>query len=135
MEPTFVLLGSDEPFFNFTLSMICTAAGGVLITKSNDLSLYTVITHGNTFPGLSCVRALYCLQNSIMLTPFAPSAGPTGGAGLAWPPLICNLINAATSLAIVIYIMQSSVSVKGKLYSVISLLRVNTCLAFFLYLH
>ncbi|MFN5984982.1 MAG: hypothetical protein ACK46Y_01610 [Fluviicola sp.] len=36
-----------------------------------------------------------------MLTPFAPSAGPTGGAGLAAPPLICNLINAATSLAIV----------------------------------
>ena len=82
--------------------MICTAAGGVFKTKSNDLSLYTVITTGTTLPGLSWVLALNCLQNSMMFTPLAPSAGPTGGAGLAAPPLICNLINPATSLAIYI---------------------------------
>ena len=29
-----------------------------------------------------------------MLTPLAPNAGPTGGEGLAAPPLICNLINS-----------------------------------------
>ena len=45
---------------------------------------------------------LNCLQKSIMLIPFEPRAGPTGGEGFAAPPLICNLINPATSLAIVI---------------------------------
>jgi hypothetical protein len=30
----------------------------------------------------------------------APSAGPTGGDGLAAPPLICNLIKPSTSFAI-----------------------------------
>ena len=33
-------------------------------------------------------------------TPLEPKAGPTGGDGFAAPPLICNLINPATSLAI-----------------------------------
>jgi hypothetical protein len=36
----------------------------------------------------------------MMLIPFEPSAGPTGGDGFAAPPLICNLISPATSLAI-----------------------------------
>jgi hypothetical protein len=36
-----------------------------------------------------------------MLIPLEPNAGPTGGEGFAAPPLICNLINPATSLAIV----------------------------------
>ena len=35
---------------------------------------------------MSLVRALKVLQNSMMLTPCWPSARPTGGAGLAWPP-------------------------------------------------
>jgi len=34
--------------------------------------------------------ALKALQNSIILIPLWPRAGPTGGAGFAWPPLICN---------------------------------------------
>src|SRR5574344_1164019 len=58
---------------------------------------------GSTFPARSCVCALNFLQNSIMFTPLEPSAGPTGGEGLAAPPLICNLINPAISLAIMIY--------------------------------
>src|SRR5580700_7301786 len=37
------------------------------------------------------VRALNCLQNSMMLTCAWPSAGPTGGAGVAFPPVICSL--------------------------------------------
>jgi len=36
---TFFRLGSPEPFFVLVASNNCTAAGGVLITKSNDLSL------------------------------------------------------------------------------------------------
>jgi hypothetical protein len=36
----------------------------------------------------------------MMFTPLEPSAGPTGGEGFAAPPLICNLICPATSLAI-----------------------------------
>jgi hypothetical protein len=36
----------------------------------------------------------------MILIPLEPKAGPTGGEGFAAPPLICNLINPATSLAI-----------------------------------
>src|SRR5574337_431571 len=46
------------------------------------------------------VLALNCLQNSIILTPCWPKEGPTGGAGLALPAGICNLICAETSFAI-----------------------------------
>src|SRR5438105_4094871 len=49
----------------------------------------------------SCaVCALNALQNSMMLTPCWPSAGPTGGAGLACPPGICSLISVSTFFAI-----------------------------------
>src|SRR6478672_237806 len=37
------------------------------------------------------VRALKLLQNSMMLTPCWPRAGPTGGEGLALPAGSCNL--------------------------------------------
>src|SRR5690606_32790613 len=76
--------------------------------KSNDLSAYTVITTGSTLPGLSWVRALNCLQNSMIFTPLAPNAGPTGGDGFAAPPLICNLINALTTFAIFYFIYFST---------------------------
>src|SRR6056300_1120755 len=68
--------------------------------KSKDLSVYTVITTGNSLPCFSCVRALSYLQNSMMLTPFAPKAGPTGGEGFAAPPRTCSLIIALISFAI-----------------------------------
>src|SRR5512142_1971120 len=43
-------------------------------------------------PSFACgwVCALNCLQNSMMFTPCWPSAGPTGGAGLALPAGICS---------------------------------------------
>src|SRR5215831_18119451 len=39
-----------------------------------------------------CVAALNALQNSIMLSPRWPSAGPIGGDGLALPAGTCSLI-------------------------------------------
>src|SRR3954451_16819521 len=48
----------------------------------------------------SCaVCALKALQNSMMFTPCWPSAGPTGGAGLAWPPGIWSLMRVRTFFA------------------------------------
>src|SRR4051795_720069 len=48
----------------------------------------------------SCaVCALNALQNSMMFTPGWPSAGPTGGAGLACPPGIWSLISVRTFFA------------------------------------
>src|SRR5678816_4700760 len=43
-------------------------------------------------PSFACawVWALNCLQNSMMLTPCWPSAGPMGGAGFALPAGICS---------------------------------------------
>jgi hypothetical protein len=35
----------------------------------------------------------------MIFTPLEPSAGPTGGEGLAAAPLICSLIIPATSFA------------------------------------
>src|SRR6187399_3299723 len=49
-----------------------------------------------TLPRWFSVAALYALQNSMMLTPCWPSAGPTGGAGLACPAWICSLISPTT---------------------------------------
>src|SRR5919205_2453284 len=51
-------------------------------------------------PFACAVCALNALQNSMMFTPCWPSAGPTGGAGLAWPPGIWSLISVRTFFAI-----------------------------------
>src|SRR3712207_506852 len=45
-------------------------------------------------PASGWVWALNALQNSMMLTPCWPSAGPTGGAGVAAPALIWSLMTA-----------------------------------------
>src|SRR6266567_1516434 len=42
--------------------------------------------------GSFCVFALNCLQKSMMLTPWGPSAVPTGGAGVALPAANCSLM-------------------------------------------
>src|SRR5436309_15436872 len=46
------------------------------------------------------VRALKFFTKSMMLTPAWPSAGPTGGAGVAAPAGICNLVCPTTFFAI-----------------------------------
>src|SRR5438552_18531915 len=62
----------------------------------------------------SCaVCALNALQNSMMLTPCWPSAGPTGGAGFACPPGICSLISVRTFLATSIQLLHL---VEGQLH-------------------
>src|SRR5436190_21306647 len=49
-------------------------------------------------PAWASVAALYCLQKSMMATPWGPSAVPTGGAGVAFPAGIWILTTAATFL-------------------------------------
>src|ERR1700677_147870 len=44
-----------------------------------------VMSTGTTVPRMLSVAALYCLQNSIVWTPWGPRAVPTGGAGVADP--------------------------------------------------
>jgi len=57
----------------------------------------TEISTGITYPALSWVRALYSLQNAMMLTPLAPSAGPMGGDGFAFPAGMASLMYPATA--------------------------------------
>src|SRR3954451_12917835 len=54
-----------------------------------------VISTGITLPRIDSVWALYALQNSMMFTPWGPSAVPTGGAGVAAPACSCTLTSAA----------------------------------------
>src|SRR5919107_20169 len=51
-----------------------------------------VISTGITEPRWPSVAALYALTNSMMLTPWGPSAVPTGGAGVAAPALIWVMV-------------------------------------------
>src|SRR4249920_4179867 len=98
-RPTLVRFGSPEPLSSRSASLIRTAAGGVFVMNVNERSSKTVISTGVIRPFWSAVCALNALQNSMMLTPCCPSAGPTGGAGFAWPPGIWSLIRVRTFLA------------------------------------
>src|SRR5579883_272604 len=51
---------------------------------------------------LPCVLALNSLQNAMMLIPCGPSAGPTGGAGLALPAASWSLTIPVTFLAMTV---------------------------------
>src|SRR5215208_5593828 len=65
----------------------------------------------------SCwVWALNALQNSMMLTPCWPSAGPTGGAGFACPPGICSLIIVRIFFAIFLSSVQLLDLVESELH-------------------
>src|SRR5215475_10870519 len=96
--PTLSLLGAPEPLAIPAARFSSTEAGGVLVMNVNERSVYTVITTGIISPAISLfwVRALNCLQNSMMLLCAWPSAGPTGGAGVALPASICNLTDVCT---------------------------------------
>src|SRR3954471_4251850 len=93
---TFVLCGSPDPLSTPAALSSMRAAGGGLVMKVNERSSKTEISTGMTLPRCDSVAALYALQNSMMLTPCWPSAGPTGGAGLACPAWICSLISPVT---------------------------------------
>src|SRR5271166_5359316 len=71
-----------------------------------------------TVPVSLWVCALNALQNSMMLIPCWPSAGPTGGAGLACPALACSLIVVRTFLAIsysaYLWILRGDSAVPGR---------------------
>src|SRR5580704_6821078 len=83
-EPTLSRFGFPDPFSTPAAFFNSSEAGGVLVMKLNVRSSNTVIWAGIT-PDMLAVRSLYALQNSMMLSPWGPSAVPTGGAGVALP--------------------------------------------------
>src|SRR5208282_4643093 len=97
--PTLFLLGIGEPFSIPAARRSRIEAGGLLVTNVNERSAYTVTITGMTRPCMFWVWALKALQNSMILTPRWPSAGPTGGEGFAAPAGICSLIDPTTFLA------------------------------------
>src|SRR5215212_7692598 len=106
--PTLLRLGSPEPFSIPIAWRISTAAGGVFVMKVNERSSKTVISTGIVVPMSPAVWALNALTNSMMLMPCWPSAGPTGGAGEAWPPGAWSLMVVRTFLAIDRYLGGAS---------------------------
>ena len=101
-----VLFGAPEALVMLAAFLIRTAAGGVLVMNEKLWSAYTVITTGMIMPISFLVRSLNSLVNAMMFTPCWPSAGPTGGAGVALPPGICSLIKPITFCAIVFTNLQ-----------------------------
>ena len=88
--------GVGDPLSIPAAARSSTGVGGVFRTKVKDRSSKTVISAGTTVPSWAELAALYCFQNSMMLTPWGPSAVPTGGAGVAFPAGIWILTTAAT---------------------------------------
>ena len=54
---------------------------------------------GTIVPVWASVAALYCLQKSMIATPWGPRAVPTGGAGVALPAAIWSFTSACTFFA------------------------------------
>ena len=91
--PFFSLFGVPDPLAMPAAFFSRIAAGGVLVIKLKVRSRVNRDDNRNNQPGhLLVLRAcaLNCLQNSMMLTCAWPSAGPTGGAGVALPASICS---------------------------------------------
>ena len=102
--PTLSVCGLGDPFSSLSAFLISTLAGGVFRTKVNDLSANAVITTGSISPGSTpWVCALNALQNSMMLRPRWPSAGPIGGDGLALPAGICSLMKPTIFFAMMLF--------------------------------
>src|SRR5450830_1182662 len=100
MRPTFFLFGSPDPASILMALLIRDDAGGVLVIKVNDLSSNTVMTAGMTRPALSLVLSYNRWHNPMILTRFSPRAGPTGGAGVAFPLSICTRADPTIFFAI-----------------------------------
>src|SRR4030065_1642516 len=64
-----------------------------------------LISAGRISPMRLEVRLLYSLQKAIRLMPCPASAGPIGGAGLAFPAWICKRTIALSFFATVIYLL------------------------------
>ena len=91
--PTLSVCGLLLPLSTFAAFLISTVAGGVFMMNVKLLSANAVITTGIGRPGsIFCVWALNALQNSMMLRPRWPSAGPIGGLGFALPAGTCSLM-------------------------------------------
>src|SRR5215510_2505164 len=97
--PILSLCGTAEALAMPAARLSSTAAGGVFTRNVNERSWKMVTTTGRIRPSWPPVWALKPLQNSMMLTPCWPSAGPTGGDGLAFPAGICSLTIAWTFFA------------------------------------
>src|ERR1700674_1190697 len=83
--PTLFLFGIGEPFSTPAARNRRIDAGGLLVTKVNERSAYTVTITGMTRPCMFWVCALKASQNSMILPPRCRGAGPPGGDGLAAP--------------------------------------------------
>ena len=101
VDVAFSLCGSGEPDSKLIAFLIKYEAGAVLVTNVNELSSYIVISTGTVSPWRLAVSLLNACTKSIILTPYWPRAEPTGGAGVAPPPGICNLSIALIGFAII----------------------------------
>jgi hypothetical protein len=68
--------------------------------KVKERSSNTVISTGIIRPACCAVRSLNSLTKAMMFTPAWPSAGPTGGAGVALPAGTCNFTILTTFFGI-----------------------------------
>src|SRR3989304_5101097 len=98
--PTFWRLWAGLPFSSPAAFLIRSDAGGVLRAKVNDRSSKTMISTGMMLPDCEDVRSLYSLQKAMMLAPCWPRAGPTGGAGVAFPASSWSLMTARIFFAV-----------------------------------
>ena len=81
------------PILRFAAFFRKKVTGGWRISKVNERSWIGGDDDRDRRALLHCaVRALKALQNSMMLRPRWPSAGPIGGDGLAAPAGTCSLI-------------------------------------------
>src|ERR1700722_8283261 len=88
------------PILRFAAFLRKKVTGGWRISNVKERSWEGVITTGIGAPFSNCaVRALNALQNSMMLRPRWPSAGPIGGDGLAAPAGTCNFRKPVTFFA------------------------------------
>src|SRR6185436_1524989 len=101
--PTLSVCGFGLPFSSLSALRISTDAGGDFRMKVKLLSANAVMTTGSIRPGsIFWVWALNALQNSMMLRPRWPSAGPMGGDGFALPAGTCSLIKPTIFFAMLL---------------------------------